>query len=85
MARVYCEWKGRQTLDVPAGKLETVEMSMYPDLNDWVNLGSMINTLAKPFLPKYRMWFEANAPHRVVRFEGPYGPPGAPEIVLELA
>jgi hypothetical protein len=85
VARVYCEWRGRHEITVPAGRIETVEMMMYPDLNDWVNLGSMINTLAKPLLPKYRMWFEAAAPHRVVRFEGPYGPPGAPEIVLELA
>jgi hypothetical protein len=85
VARVYCEWRGHHAVTVPAGTFDTVEMMMYPDLNDWVNLGSMINTLAKPLLPKYRMWFEANAPHRVVRFEGPYGPPGAPEIVLELA
>lgn len=85
VARVYCEWKGKSSLAVPAGKFEVVEMIMYPDLNDWVNLGNMINTLAKPLLPKYRMWFEVAEPHRVVRFEGPYGPPGAPEIVLELA
>jgi hypothetical protein len=85
IARVYCEWKGKSKLTVPAGTLETVEMMMYPDLNDWVSLGNVINTLAKPLLPKYRMWFEVAPPHRVVRFEGPYGPPGAPEIVLELS
>jgi len=37
-----------------------------------------------PFVPKYRMWFAPKPPHTVLRFEGPYGPPGAPEIVLEL-
>ena len=57
---------------------------MYPDLNDWVPLGSMLTTLAKPLLPKYHMWFEEAAPHRVIRFEGAYGPPGAPELILEL-
>jgi hypothetical protein len=31
------------------------------------------------------MWFEEAAPYRCLRFEGPYGPPGAPEVVLELA
>ncbi len=85
VARVYCEWKGKSRLTVPAGTFETAEMMMYPDLNDWVSLGNVINTLAKPLLPKYRMWFEVAPPHRVVRFEGPYGPPGAPEIVLELS
>jgi hypothetical protein len=85
VARVYAETKGRTTTTVPAGRFDTIEMIMYPDLNDWVNLGSMLQTLAKPLLPKYRMWFEVAAPNRMVRFEGPYGPPGAPEIVLELA
>jgi hypothetical protein len=85
VARVYCEWAGRHALSVPAGRIETLEMVMYPDLNDWVSMGSMLNTLAKPLLPKYRMWFEAADTRRVVRYEGPYGPPGAPEIVLELA
>jgi hypothetical protein len=50
-----------------------------------VKMPSILNKLAKPFLPKYHMWYEAKAPHRLLRFEGPYGPPGAPEIVLELA
>jgi hypothetical protein len=85
VARVYCEWVGRHKLDVPAGRFDTIEMIMYPDLNDWVSLGAVLNSLAKPLLPKYRMWFEAEGARRVVRFEGPYGPPGAPEIVLELA
>jgi hypothetical protein len=31
------------------------------------------------------MWFaqRPGKPHDLVRFEGSYGPPGAPEIVLE--
>jgi hypothetical protein len=59
---------------------------MYPDINDWVKLGSVVTKLIKPFLPKYHMWFSprGGAAHALVRFEGSYGPPGAPEIVLEL-
>ena len=72
-------------ITVPAGRRHVFEYIMYPDLNDWVTMGSVLTRLAKPFLPKYRMWFEASAPYRLLRFVGPYGPPGAPEIVLELA
>ena len=57
---------------------------MYPDLNDWISLGSVVTRLARPLLPHYDMWFEPFAPYRVLRYEGPYGPPVAPEIVLEL-
>jgi hypothetical protein len=88
VARVYYEVADKKaTVNVPAGRFDAHEVVMYPDLNDWVKLGSVLTRLAKPFLPKYHMWFQpqsAGAPHRLVRFEGPYGPPGAPEIVLEL-
>lgn len=85
VAKLYIESAGRETIHAPIGARETVRVIMYPDLNDWVSLGSVLTRLAKPFIPKYRMWFEAGSPNRLVRFEGPYGPPGAPEIVLELS
>jgi hypothetical protein len=86
VARVYFEITKKSTsVTVPAGTFRSHHVVMYPDLNDWVPLGSMLTTLAKPLLPKYHMWFEEAAPHRVLRFEGAYGPPGAPELILELA
>jgi hypothetical protein len=85
VARVYYELREKETLDVPAGKIEAHHVWMYPDLNDWVALGSVLTRLAKPLLPRYSIWFEVAAPHRVVRFEGAYGPPGAPEVLLELS
>lgn len=86
VARVYFEVTKRGvSMTVPAGTFRTNHVVMYPDLNDWVPLGSVLTTLAKPLLPKYHMWFEEAAPHRVIRFEGAYGPPGAPELILELS
>ena len=86
VAKVYYEvHKKRVDVRVPAGKVEATELVMYPDINDWVHLGAIITKMIKPFLPKYHMWFVARSSgiHELVRFEGPYGPPGAPEIVLE--
>jgi hypothetical protein len=86
IAKVYIEVaSARATLTVGGQTREVVEVEMYPDLNDWVAMGAVLTRLAKPFLPKYHMWYERRAPHRLVKFEGPYGPPGAPEIVLEMA
>ncbi len=84
-ARVYYEVRKTVKLDVPAGRFDAALVWMYPDLNDWISLGNMVTRLVKPLLPRYDIWFEARSPHRVLRFEGPYGPPAAPEIVLELA
>ena len=86
VAKVYYEvHKKRALVQVPAGKFEATEVVMYPDINDWVHLGGIITKMIKPFLPKYHMWFvqRPTGLHELVRFEGPYGPPGAPEIVLE--
>ena len=59
-------------------------MAHVPDLNDFVRVGSAVARLAKPLMPQYHLWFEPNAPNRVLRFEGPYGPPGAPELIMEM-
>ncbi|MGH7435058.1 MAG: hypothetical protein ACRENE_05225 [Polyangiaceae bacterium] len=84
IAKVYIEVeKQRASVSIGGRSHEVVELVMYPDLNDWVPMGTLLTKLAKPFLPKYHMWYERSAPHRLVRFEGPYGPPGAPELVLE--
>jgi hypothetical protein len=85
VARVYYESRGKKEITVPAGRIAATEVWMYPDLNDWVPLGTVLTKMAKPFLPRYEMWFESAPPHRLVRFEGSYGPPGAPEVILELA
>lgn len=83
-ASVYYETRKTETVTVPAGRFKTRLMWMYPDLNDWISLGSVITKLAKPLLPRYSMWYEIGGAQRLVRYEGPYGPPGAPEIVIEL-
>lgn len=84
IARMYFELRERNPLRVPAGTFDADVMWLYPDLNDWINLGKLLTKLAKPFLPRYTIWYESDAPHRMLRFEGPYGPPGAPEVVMEL-
>ncbi len=83
IARVHAEAK-RGTVEVAGRKRDAIAIQMYPDFNDWVPLGKMLSKLTKPFLPRYYIWLDPSS-RKVLRFEGPYGPPGAPEIVLELA
>jgi len=84
VSRVYYESRQAMTIQVPAGRFRVREVWMYPDLNDWIPMGGVLTKLSKPLLPRYTMWYEEAAPHRVIRYEGAYGPPGAPELVLEL-
>ncbi len=84
VSRVYVETKGDTTLDLPGGPRKAIELVLYPDLNDFVRVGSTVARLAKPLMPQYHLWFERETPNRILRFEGPYGPPGAPELIMEL-
>lgn len=84
VAKVYYETRGHTHVDARGGNHAAIEVIMYPDLNDWVSLPAIITKLSKPFVPKYHMFYETKPPHRPLRFEGPLGPPGAPEIVLTL-
>jgi hypothetical protein len=85
VSRVYVETKGETRLQLPGGTRRANELVLYPDLNDFVRVGGTVARLAKPLMPQYHLWFEPDAPNRVLRFEGPYGPPGAPELIMELA
>ena len=84
VSRVYVETKGETSVQLPGGTRRAIEMVLYPDLNDFVRVGSTVARLAKPLMPQYHLWFEPGPPNRIVRFEGPYGPPGAPELIMEL-
>jgi hypothetical protein len=84
VVRVEYRSRGKTKVALPRGKVPAIKLVMYPDFNDWVRLGKVITKLVYPFLPKYHMWFSPEPPYEVLRFEGPYGPPGAPEVVMEL-
>lgn len=84
VSRVYVETKSETRVELPGGTKRALELVLYPDLNDFVRVGGTVARLAKPLMPQYHLWFETDAPNRIVRFEGPYGPPGAPELIMEL-
>ncbi len=86
LARVDFRTTGQVRLELPdtAEAVPAIKGIMYPDFNDWVRLPRLVTKLTELFVPKYHMWFAAEPPHEVLRFEGPYGPPGAPEITMTL-
>ena len=56
--------KGGSRISIGGTTHDTIEVIMYPDLNDWIPMGAMITRLVKPFVPKYRMWYAAPAAAR---------------------
>lgn len=43
-----------------------------------------IESFWQKFFPKTTMWYSVASPHYLVRYEGPGGPPGSPERIIEL-
>lgn len=84
VARMQFICNGTKPVDVRGQRHEALEVMMFPDINDWVSLGKVLTRMVRPFLPKYWCWYAPQPPHTLLRFEGSYGPPGAPEIILEL-
>ncbi len=54
------------------------------NIAEFLNKGDYLNTIITPFLPDTIMYFDANPPHHFVYYKGSFGPPGSPEVVLEL-
>jgi hypothetical protein len=50
--------QGETNVRLPSGNKRAVEMVLYPDLNDFVRVGSTVARLMKPLMPQYHLWFE---------------------------
>ncbi len=70
IAKVYVEVEGRHSISIRGTTHDTIEVIMYPDLNDWIPMGAMITRLVKPFVPKYRMWYARQAAVRARALRG---------------
>ena len=55
-----------------------------PNIAEFLNKGDYLNTIINPFLPDTIMYFDANPPHHFIYYKGSFGPPGSPEVNLEL-
>lgn len=71
----------RERIDVPAGSLEAWRVSAHPQFE---GIGSALNRIVQAILPPFRLHFDAEPPHRFVRFSFPTGPfPWNPRGLIE--
>ena len=73
---------GVESVRVPAGEFSALKVVMRTDARS-VGMPGFIATMVEPFLPKNIMYYQAEAPHRELKFEGVMDQ-GAPRIVVEL-
>lgn len=63
--------KGVEEITVPAGAFKCHRLEIGPDLPDF--LGPVLGKLLKPFIAPYVAWLDVKPPHRIVRYQGPFG------------
>src|SRR5262249_32181282 len=76
---------GQEQVTVPAGtfnayieRMRVTADSLFP------NLPGFVLQFASFFIPTQTFWLTQDEPQRLVRFRGQMGPPGSPELLIEL-
>ena len=75
--RMHAKVVGTQTITVPAGTFECLEIVLEPDFEKIMGKWSWASTIVSPFVPEQRFWVNKAAPHVQVKFKGVFGPKGA--------
>ena len=71
MARTTAKVDSRETVTVPAGTFACWKIVCTIWASDY--FGSKVGALVQPFAPKYTLWLEAAAPHKVIKYRGALG------------
>ena len=73
----------RERIEVPAGAFDAWRVTAHPQFE---GIGSALNRVVQAILPPFRLHFDAEAPHRFLRFSFPTGPfPWNPRGLIEAA
>ena len=56
--------------------------AIHAKLNPIVDIPLLLRPLAYFFVPTFDAYFDADSSHRLLKFEGPLGPPGAPNATM---
>lgn len=76
---------GREPINVPAGGFDTYRVRMQVTGESlFPNLPSFVRQFASFFIPTQTVWLTTEPPQRLVKFTGQIGPPGSPNLLIEL-
>ena len=56
--------------------------AIYAKLKPIVDIPLLLRPLAYFFVPTFDAYFDADSSHRLLKFEGPLGPPGVPNATM---
>lgn len=76
---------GREPVRVPAGEFDCyrVRMRVNP-ASLFPNLPTFLQNFVRFFIPTHTIWLTASEPQTLVKYTGQMGPPGSPELLIQL-
>ncbi|MFQ5665171.1 MAG: hypothetical protein ACE5I7_01945 [Candidatus Binatia bacterium] len=76
---------GREEVRVPAGTFacHRVRMRVNPH-SLFPNLPGFLQPFVRFFIPVHTLWLTADAPQTLIKYTGQMGPPGSPQLLIEL-
>jgi hypothetical protein len=76
---------GRELVRVPAGEFDCYRVSMRVNpASLFPNLPAFLQGFVRLFIPTHTIWLTASEPQTLVKYTGQMGPPGAPELLIQL-
>jgi hypothetical protein len=77
---------GREMVDVPAGKFDAYRVYMRAKAESvFPNLPGFLMPFVSFFIPTQTIWLTAQEPQMLIKFTGQMGPPGSPQLLIQLA
>ena len=71
MVKINSVYSGRETVKVGDTSVECFKIRMWPDMSFFIgNVGVVVNVFVRWFMPRSCMWFLAEQPHVLIRYEG---------------
>lgn len=76
---------GRERVHVPAGEFDCYRIRMRVNpASLFPNLPAFLQGFVRVFIPTHTIWLTASEPQMLVRYTGQMGPPGSPELLIQL-
>ncbi len=81
---MYAVVKPPENITTAFGNFTCYPVEVRTNIAKFANLGSLLSSLVRPFIPASAFYFDVNPPHYFIHYDGPLGPPGTPEGNLDL-
>jgi len=84
VVRMRLRRMNKERVIIALGEFTCVKIRMVLDVQSVMPLGKVLALLVQPFMPEFYFWLWEQEPYPVMRAEGALGPPGAPQMLMEV-